>query len=59
MAGKQGRKPGRRSGDDDRQEPEETGNGVETDHPADQQERPRRVPGLNGYDPGLWPDGWR
>lgn len=57
MAGKQGRAPGRRISKEEPQEPQETGDiGQAGQDTVDPPEQPRRVPGLNGYDPKLWPD---
>lgn len=36
-------------------EPADTGEPDQKD-PSDQAQRPRRVPGLHGYDPDQWPD---
>ncbi|GAB5079462.1 hypothetical protein ARTHROSP310_26050 [Arthrobacter sp. AD-310] len=52
-----GRKTGRRSNKEEPQESQGTADSGQTGQDtADSAEQPRRVPGLNGYDPKLWPD---
>jgi hypothetical protein len=53
----QGPKPERRSGKEPQVPKRAARRGSKTDQETlSQPQQPRRVPGLNGYDPKLWPD---
>lgn len=56
MAGKQGQKPDRTPGKEQASKRTARNSNKADQETLNQTPQPRRVPGLNGYDPKLWPD---